>query len=172
VITKCGTPQAESSNQEPVTIAAAAPEFFYFLHNGAGHNPIAAINAVTHGYVGAPGLVAGSTFTPAKPSDLLTLFATGFGATNPPFGPGQLPGGPAQVTATVTIKFGGVTLAASDILYVGVTQNAGLYQVNLRVPAKVPDGDQSVVITIGGVPSPSGGFITVKRAASSTAPSR
>lgn len=162
VIAKCGTPQSETSNAETVTIKASAPEFFYFVHAADGHNPIAAINATTHGYIGASGLVGGSTFTPAKRTDLLTLFATGFGATDPSFGPGELPGGPAQVTASSSITFGGVKLAASDILYVGVTQNAGLYQVNLRVPEKVPDGDQPLVITIGGVSSPAGGFITVK----------
>ena len=162
VITKCGTPQAETSNAETVTIKAIAPEFFYFVHAADGHNPIAAINATTHGYIGAAGLLSGSTFTPAQRTDLLTLFATGFGATDPAFGPGELPGGPAQVTASTSITFGGVKLAASDILYVGVTQNAGLYQVNLRVPEKVPDGDQPLVITIGGVSSPNGGFITVK----------
>ena len=162
VITKCGTAQAETSNAETVTIQASAPEFFYFVHTASGQNPIAAINATTNAYVGAPGLVSGSTFTPAKRTDLLTLFATGFGATDPSFGPGELPGGPAQVTAKTSITFGGVKLAASDILYVGVTQNAGLYQVNLRVPEKVPDGDQSLVISIGGVSSPAGGYITVK----------
>ena len=73
------------------------------------------------------------------------------------------------MTAQTSITFGGVRLAASDILYVGVTQNAGLYQVNLRVPEKVPDGDQSLVIDIGGVSSPAGGFITVKGGPSSTA---
>jgi uncharacterized protein (TIGR03437 family) len=167
VVTECGSPQAEVSNAEMVTVQATAPEFFYFVHNGNGRDPIAAINATTHGYVGAPGLVSGGTFTPAQPGDLLTLFATGFGATNPSFGPGVLPGVAAQVTAPVSITFGGVKLAASDILYVGVTQNAGLYQVNLRVPAKVPDGDQPVVITISGQSSPAGGFITVKKATAS-----
>ena len=162
VITQCGTPQAQTSNLEAVTIQAAAPEFFYFLHSGTGHNPIAAINAITKVNVGNPGLAAGGTFAPAQRGDLLTLFGTGLGATNPPFSPGELPQGAAQVTAPVSITFGGVTLAASDILYAGVTQNAGLYQVNLRVPAQVPDGDQAVVITIGGVASPPGGFITVK----------
>jgi uncharacterized protein (TIGR03437 family) len=56
---------------------------------------------------------------------------------------------------------GGVTLAASDILYVGVSQNAGLYQLNIRVPAGVANGDQSLVISIGGVSSPVSGIITV-----------
>jgi uncharacterized protein (TIGR03437 family) len=162
VINKCGTSQAETSNSETVTVEATAPEFFYFVHTASGQNPIAAINATTKGNIGAPGLVSGGTFTPAKRGDLLTLFGTGFGATNPSFGPGVLPGGAAQVTASTSITFGGVKLAATDILYVGVTENAGLYQVNLQVPEGVPDGDQSLVITVGGVTSPAGGFITVK----------
>ena len=161
VTTNCDTPQAQTSNAVPVTVQATAPEFFYFLHNGSGHNPIAAISAVTGTFVGAAGLLSGVSFTPAKPGDVLTLFGTGFGATNPAFDPGVLPSGAAQVTAPVSISFGEVTLDPSDILYVGVSQNAGLYQVNLRVPDGVTNGDQSLVITVGGVSSPAGGFITV-----------
>ncbi len=167
VITNCDTPDAVASSPIDATVQAAAPEFFYFAHNANGHNPIAAVNAVTGAYVGAPGLIAGATFVPAQPGDVLTLYATGFGATNPSFGPGELPGKAAQVTAPFTISFGGVTLDPSDILYVGVTQDAGLYQVNLKVPGNVPDGDQPLVIAIGGAPSPSDAFITVKRAGGS-----
>ncbi len=83
VITDCGTPQAVASPPVSVPAQATAPEFFYFTTTGNGGNPIAAINAVTGGYIGAPGLISGATFTPAKPGDYLTLFATGFGATNP-----------------------------------------------------------------------------------------
>jgi uncharacterized protein (TIGR03437 family) len=163
VITNCDTPQAEMSNPVAVTIAATAPEFFYFLHNGNGHNPIAAINAVTGAFVGAAGLISGVTFVPAKPGDILTLFGTGLGATDPAFAPGELPAGAAMVTAQASISFGGVTLAPSDILYTGVSQNAGVYQVNLRVPDGISDGDQPLVISVGGASSPSGGFLTVSR---------
>jgi uncharacterized protein (TIGR03437 family) len=163
VTNNCDTAQAQTSNAVPVTIQATAPEFFYFQHNGSGHNPIAGVNAVTGTFVGATGLLSGVAFVPAKPGDILTLFGTGFGATDPAFAPGELPAGAAQVTAPVSISFGGVTLAASDILYVGVSQNAGLYQVNLRVPDGVPDGDQALVITVGSASSPAGGFITVSR---------
>jgi uncharacterized protein (TIGR03437 family) len=108
-------------------------------------------------------LVPGVVFTPAKPGNILSLFATALGATNPFFAPGELPGVAAQVTAAFSVSVGGITLAASDVLYVGVTQNAGLYQVNLRIPDAVPDGDQQVVLTVGGVPTPTGGFITITR---------
>lgn len=161
VITQCDTQQAQNSGTVTVQVQPAAPEFFYFTHTTNGHNAIAAVNAVTGGYIGAPGLISGATFTPANPGDYLTLFATGFGATNPPFGPGELPNTSAQITAPFTISFGGVTLDPSDILYVGVTQDAGVYQVNILVPDGIPPGDQPFIITIGGAASPSGAYITV-----------
>jgi uncharacterized protein (TIGR03437 family) len=162
VIRDCDTAQAVASPPVSVTAQAAAPEFFHFTTSGSGANPIAAVNAVTGGYVGAPGLISGAKFTPAKPGDYLTLFATGFGATKPSFAPGVLPSGTAPLTAPVSITFGGVTLAASNILYVGVSQFAGLYQVNIQVPAGVPNGDQPLAITVGGVASPANAFITVQ----------
>jgi uncharacterized protein (TIGR03437 family) len=35
--------------------------------------------------------------------------------------------------------------------------------VNLRVPDGISDGDQPLVISVGGASSPSGGFLTVSR---------
>jgi len=163
VITNCDGAQAQTSNTQTVQIQPASPEFFYFAHNSNGQNPIAAVNAITGNFVGASGLITGGSFTPAKVGDILTLYATGFGATSPAFSPGQLPGTAAQVTAPVSISFGGVTIPASDVMYVGVTQNAGLYQVNIQVPNGVPAGDQPFIITIGGASSPSGAFITVSQ---------
>jgi len=54
-----------------------------------------------------------------------------------------------------------VTLDAAHILYVGLSQFAGLYQVNIQVPGNVPAGDQQFVITIGGASSPATAYITV-----------
>ncbi len=161
VITQCDTQEAQNSGTVTVQVQPAAPEFFYFTHTTNGHNAIAVVNAVTGGYIGAPGLISGATFTPANSGDYLTLFATGFGVTNPAFGPGELPNVSAQITAPFTISFGGVTLDPSDILYVGATQDAGVYQANIRVPAGIPAGDQPLIITIGGAASPSGAYITV-----------
>jgi uncharacterized protein (TIGR03437 family) len=162
VITGCDTPQAVASPPVSVAAQATAPEFFYFTTTASGANPIAAVNAVTGGYIGAPGLISGAIFTPAKSGDYLTLFATGFGATNPAFAAGVLPTGQAKVSAPVSVTFGGVTLDLSDILYVGLSQYAGLYQVNIQVPSGVPDGNQPLVITVGGVASPGDAFITVQ----------
>ncbi len=66
------------------------------------------------------------------------------------------------MTAPVSITFGGVTLSAAEVLYVGLSQFAGLYQVNIQVPAGLADGDQPLVITVGGVASPANAFVTVQ----------
>jgi uncharacterized protein (TIGR03437 family) len=161
VITDCNTPQAVASPPVSMPAQATAPEFFYFTQPMSGANPIAAINAVTGGYVGPKDLISGATFTPAKSGDYLELFATGFGATNPAIAPGVVPSGLPAVTAPYSITFGGVTLKPSEILYVGLSQFAGLYQVNIQVPEGVPDGNQQLAITVGGVASPVG-FIAVQ----------
>ena len=101
---------------------------------------------------------------PAKPRDVLTLFLTGVGATSPAFAPGVLPNKAASAVGDVKVQIGSVILASSDVLYAGVSPGyAGLYQINLRVPDSVPDGDQTVVVTVGGFTSPPGAFMTVKR---------
>jgi uncharacterized protein (TIGR03437 family) len=164
VINKCGTAAQETSASVTATAQAAAPEFFYFTHNADGTAPIAALDAVTGAYIGKSGLLAGVTFTPATPGEYLTLFATGFGATNPAINPGDLPPGAAAVTAPVTVTIGTTTLDPSAILYAGATSFAGLYQLNVQVPSGIASGNQPVVINIGGVPSPASGYITVQAA--------
>ncbi len=164
VVTGCGTGNERRSNAERVVIRSVAPEFFYFLHAHDGKNPIAAVNAITGAYIGAPGLLPGANFTPAKPGDVLTLFLTGLGVTNPAFGPGELPDQIAAVAAVTEVTLGGVPLPAEDLLYAGVTPGyAGLYQLNLRVPEGTPDGDLPLVILVRGVASPGGAYITVSR---------
>ncbi len=160
----CREPNEIRSNIETVATAPTAPEFFYFTNQPDGRNPIAAINAVSGVRVGPLGLVPGVTFAPASPGDWVALFGTGFGVTDPPFFAGELPGVAAQVTVPVAVRLGDRILDASDILYTGVTPgNAGLYQLNIRLPDDTPGGDLPVVLNLGGVTSPQGPYITVKR---------
>lgn len=162
VIQNCDQPNAVQGNIETVTVAERAPEFFFFKQNADGKNPIAAVNALTGAPIGAPELLAGAT--PAKPGDILALFSTGFGATDPPFQAGVLPDKIAPTTSKVAVTLNGVTLADSDMLYAGVAPGlAGLYQINIRVPANAPDGDLAVAATVAGVSTPAGAFITVKK---------
>jgi len=152
VATSCGTPNETRSFAEPVAVAAVTPEFFYFKQNVNGNNPIAAVNAVTGAFIGSPDL--GGSFTPTLPGDILTLFLTGGGLTNPAFNPGELPGGIGNVMGSTAVTIAGTTLASSDVFYAGVSPGfAGLYQLNIRVPAGTPPGNQPVILTIGGVAS-------------------
>ncbi len=161
VIQNCGQPNEVQSNAETVTIQAQAPEFFFFKQNPDGKNPIAAINAVTFGLIGAPNMISGVTFTPAKPGDILALYSTGLGATNPPVQAGALPSGIASTVDPVTVTVGGLN---ADVLYAGVAPGlAGLYQINITIPNAAPDGDLPVIARIGGLSTPAGGFVTVKK---------
>jgi uncharacterized protein (TIGR03437 family) len=65
----------------------------------------------------------------------------------------------------VMVTIGGTTLPASDVLYAGLSPQSisGLFQVNLRLPATLADGDVPVTMAMGGVQSVSGTTIPVKR---------
>ena len=77
---------------------------------------------------------------------------------------GVIPADRAPIAGVLEVKIGELTLAPSDISYAGVApQNPGLYRIEIRLPDDVPDGDQPVVISVNGLVSPSGGFITVQR---------
>lgn len=106
-----------------------------------------------------------SSATPAKPGDIVSLFGTGFGFTNPTWQAGEVSTGLSPLVATPTITIGGVTLAPADIQFAGLAPQSisGLYQFNLRIPASVPDGDQPVIITVGGVSSDRAATVPVKR---------
>ena len=91
------------------------------------------------------------------------VYALGFGATSPAQAIGVPATGAAMVAQTVSITIGGVPLAASDILYAGASPSyIGLYQINLRVPAGVTPGNQSMVVQIGSNQSPAGGYLAVQ----------
>lgn len=164
VILNCGETGEVRSNLERVALQAATPEFLYFVLNADGKNPIAAVNAVTGERVGPPALIVGVTFVPARPGDVLTLYATGFGMTEPAFQAGELPDRVAAVVGPVKVTVGGVELGPGDLLYAGLSPGlAGVYQVNLRLPGDLPDGDLPVVVRVGAFSSPPGGYITVRR---------
>ena len=140
---------------------AASPEFFYFMRNADGRNPVAAVDAVTGALVGPPELIPGVSFRPARPGEVVTLFGTGFGATNPAFAPGELPDRAAPVVEPVRVTIGGLE---AETLYAGAAPGlAGVYQINLRIPAAAPNGDLPVTLRVGSFAAPPGGFLTVRR---------
>jgi uncharacterized protein (TIGR03437 family) len=159
VTTGCGTPSAKQTMPASVRVALAAPEFFYFAHNVNGRNPVAAIHAVQFRYIGPSSL--GSAFAPAHPGDLVTIFGSGFGPTNPPIHPGAIADGAAQATGAVTVRLGSTVLGAGDILYVGTAPGLLISQLNIRIPSETPPGNQPLQIVIGGIASPPEAFLPI-----------
>ena len=110
-----------------------------------------------YSYVGKPGLIAGVTTQPAKPGEIILLYATGFGPTNPPLPSAQLVTTPVGLANPVQVTIGGI---AAPVAYAGLV-GAGLYQFNVTVP-HVPSGDAAVVAQIGGVQTQAGVLLTVQ----------
>jgi uncharacterized protein (TIGR03437 family) len=159
VIISCGTSSEAATPGVTVQIAAASPEFFYFSYSTSGHNPVAATDSVNGAYLGT-----GTGFVPAQPSEYVTVYATGFGATNPAVTPGDFPPQLAGATGSIRVLLNGTQLPDANVLYAGVTPfSPGLYQLNLLLPADTPDGDLSLVLEVAGVPSPAGPYLTVKK---------
>ena len=109
------------------------------------------------------GTFAGASTVAAKPGDILILWATGFGPTNPAAPAGvAVPGDQAYPTATSPL----VTIDNIPALVYGsaLTPGAvGLYQIAIQVPTSLADGDWPIQATIGGVASPAGVVLSVKR---------
>lgn len=163
VVTGCGQANAVASAAQAVETQAATPEFLYWVGNANGKNPVVAVDALTGEYIGAAGLIPGLTFRPAKPGDYLTVYGISFGPTSPAVAPGAASAGIAATTNAPSVTFGTANLAAANVLYAGVSPGtAGLYQLNIQVPANLPDGDYAIALALGNFSTPVGGFVTVK----------
>jgi len=76
--------------------------------------------------------------SPAKPGDIVILYATGLGDTVPPVIYNQVPKSAAWLkrVAEFRVLFDGMEAHRSDVLYTGIAPGfAGLYQINVVVPA-------------------------------------
>ena len=97
----------------------------------------------------------GSVVTASNPADrgsIITFFAAGLGAVNPPVGPGQ-PGAAGEpfnrTVATPRVFF---DIYSADLIYSGLPAGAPTpYQVTVRVPAQLtPATNIAVSLTVGG----------------------
>ena len=153
VIANCGTVGQATSQPFTVQTAASAPEFLYFKNES-----VAAVEVISGAFVGTPGLIAGASFAPSKPGDVIEIFAVGLGATSPAVPPGTVASAAAS-TGTAVVTIGGV---AASVSYSGLAPGfAGLYQVNLTVPMGVQSGNQPIVIQVNGGTSPSGAYLPI-----------
>jgi len=111
--------------------------------------------------------VKNGTFTqntvPAAPGDVIILWGTGFGPTTPAAPSGVVvPSGMLFQTASPVT----VTLGNTPVTVFGAALAPGfaaLYQVAIRIPESLADGDYSVVAAVSGAQSPSNVFLTVRK---------
>lgn len=125
-----GANGAVNSNPVDMTVVAAAPGIFTLTSDGQGLGI----------FVKADGTLVKAS-NPAKAGSVVTLYATGLGAVNPPVASG-FPAPPApslsQTVATPVVNIGG---SDATLLFSGLAPGfAGLYQLNIRVPATLAPG--------------------------------
>lgn len=81
----------------------------------------------------------------------MELYATGLGPTTPSVLPGQAYSGAAPTNSAVNLLINNVSVTPA---FAGLS-GAGLYQINLTVPAGLGPGDVPLVAATGGVQTPS-----------------
>lgn len=139
-----------SSATTLLDIAAVTPALFSMDESGSGQGAIEIANTAT---IAAP---AGAfpASQPASPGGYLEIYCTGLGAVSPPVPDGAAaPTSPLTATVrTPTLTIGGLP---ATVLFSGLTPGlAGLYVVDVQIPANVATGNAvPVTLTIGGVTS-------------------
>jgi len=98
----------------------------------------------------------------ARPGEVIVLFGTGFGATNPVAPTDQLVAGAPLITTPVRILFGETVATYRGP---GNLVAAGLYQFVVTVPDTLADGEYPIIAEVGGVNSSSNVYITVQKPA-------
>jgi uncharacterized protein (TIGR03437 family) len=149
VQTASGTSAAYTLN-----LAPAAPGIFYLTDPAlpTRRNAVAVIantswfampaSMATHLGLPTTCTVGATCGQPAHPGDFLQIYVTGLGAVSPPLATGTVApagGDPLHLTvATPSVSIGGVQ---APVLFSGVAPGfAGLYQVDVQIPASVAAG--------------------------------
>jgi uncharacterized protein (TIGR03437 family) len=90
---------------------------------------------------------------PAHAGEVIILYLTGMGATNPPVPTGATSPSspPAQVAVAPQVSIGGTN---AQVQFAGLTPGSvGLYQINVKIPAGAGTGNVPLVVMQGGVAS-------------------
>jgi len=159
------TPPGAISGEVAVTVAnngtqsssfmvqaqAESPSFFVF--NGG---PYVAATHVNGSYLGPTTLYPGLT-TSAQPGETVVIYTNGFGDTSMPVVAGSETQA-GQLSPLPVVQIGGVN---ATVGFAGLVA-PGQFQFNVVVPIGLPDGDQSIVASYGGLTTQSGTLITVQ----------
>jgi uncharacterized protein (TIGR03437 family) len=134
-----------------VTLAQFAPSFFLLDGTHVAGIIVRQDGSGAHGggaydILGPTGRSLGYPTVAAKAGDIVELFATGLGPTNPAIPAGQLFSGAAPTTNPVSLVINNAKVAPS---FAGLS-GAGLYQINVTIPPGLGTGDVSLVASVGG----------------------
>lgn len=150
------TPQGTSTvttNLQPI-----APGFFAYTLTDPRY--VAAQHA-DGSILAKANLFPGATSTPAKPGEVIVLYGTGFGPTNPPTPTGQVVTQAAPCADLSQLSFQ-INNEPASIQFAGIIQ-AGVYQFNIVVPSDLTDGDYPITATLNGQRTQDGMLITVQK---------
>ena len=138
------------------TASQYGPAFFLW----PGNQPVATRQDFS--FAAKAGTFSGATTTPAKPGEVIILWATGLGPTSPAAPAGvAVPGDQTYATATPTVA---INNTPATVFGAALAPGAvGLYQIAIQVPNTLADGDWPIQAGIGGVQSPTGTVLTVHR---------
>lgn len=134
-----------------VPVVASKPALF--TANASGRGAGAILNQ---------DLSLNSASRPARKGDIVVLYGTGEGQTNPVGVDGRL----ALLTfprpvLPISVSIGGIN---ADVAYAGAApqQVAGLFQINVKVPENAPSGAPEVIVTVGTARSQTGVTVAVQ----------
>jgi uncharacterized protein (TIGR03437 family) len=129
-----------------------SPSFFVFsdeLHVAAIHQDGTLVGTASFS-------VPGFTFSPAKPGEIISVYANGFGSTSIAVAGGSLTqGGTLSPLPAITIGGKNATVQFAGLI------SPGLFQFNVIVPDSVSQGDQIVKATYNGTSTQPGTLLTI-----------
>jgi uncharacterized protein (TIGR03437 family) len=132
-----------------VNMTQVSPALFTYALQGAVY--AAAQFASDYATVAAVGAMPGATSRPAKSGDYVLLYAAGLGPTNPPYPIGSTldRAYPIASLSQVQVMIDG---QPAQVLFAGITF-PGVFQVNVKIPDGIGEGDLPVVLQLGSLSS-------------------
>jgi uncharacterized protein (TIGR03437 family) len=152
-----------------VTLAQFSPSFNLITQNHVAAiivrpNGSGAFGGGLYDILGPTGMCFGYRTVGAQAGDLVELYGVGFGPTTPTVPAGQAYSGAAPVKNAVSLMINKVPVQPS---FVGLS-SAGLYQINVVVPAGLGSGDVSIQASVGGMVTQTGSLFSLGGGSSST----
>lgn len=154
VAANCGSSNEVLSDAATLSVFPVSPEFYYSGPTRDGRRPVLMLDPGT-----------GSDIPNAKPGDTVQFILTGLGTTSPPTVPGELGQPNTRLVETIRVQVGGIELRSEDIVLAGAsTSFPGLYDLRLRLPSDLRDGDAPIIVNVAGLPTAEGVVVSVRGA--------